>query len=98
NWFVKLTFHRRDIPVWMANRAFDTLIAQIDENAGLDTFRWVRVIDRGRYADNLRFYVLVSGLRSASKYRWILLWQELLAGRRRHCVRRLHWWRDQVHF
>jgi len=77
NLFGTLTFRRRDIPYWMADRTFWTWIIEIDNADGRDDFRWVRVTERGAFDDNLHFHVLVGGLKNGSKWPWLVRWQEL---------------------
>ena len=77
SWFGTLTFRRRDIPPWMADRAFWDWVVAIDNEDGSDDFRWVRVTEHGAFGDNLHFHVLVGGLKNGSKWPWIVRWQEL---------------------
>jgi hypothetical protein len=61
----------------VANRIFRKWISEIEDEDGARNFHWFRVTERGAYGDNLHFHVLVGGLRSGSKYPWIVRWNEL---------------------
>jgi len=77
-WFGTLKFDRRDIPLWIAERAFSSWITRVDSGEG--NFRCVRVAEWGGTLENLRYHVCVGGLRNLSKYPWMAYWKELVAG------------------
>ena len=76
NWFCTLTF--RGFPsAKRADRLFRSWISEVRQEVGATTFRWVRVTERGANQDNLHFHVLVGGLRDATKWDWVLRWDEI---------------------
>lgn len=74
--FGTLTF-RSSPSTSRADRIFRQWITEMEKEDGTDGFRWVRVTEHGAADDNLHFHILVGGLRSGSKYPWILRWNEL---------------------
>jgi hypothetical protein len=80
DWFGKLTFTRKDIPLWMTRRAFGTWM---DEMLGHDThlnFRWLRVGEYRTTGEFLSFHVFCRSSHMTSKYVWMAHWKELLSG------------------
>ena len=80
HWFGRLTFDRKTIPLWMANRAFDRWIHDVlDDDCDL-SFRWLRVTEYRAHGVNLRFHVFFRSSRMTSKYVWMAHWKDLVSG------------------
>jgi len=76
NWFCTLTF--RGFPsVKKADDLFRIWISEVRQKVGTAAFRWVRVTERGANQDNVHFHALVGGLRDATKWDWVLRWDDL---------------------
>jgi hypothetical protein len=71
-----LTFRKQPSP-YRADRLFRSWIDAMRKAEGTSTFSWFRVKETGAFGDNLHFHVLVGGLRNASKWPWMLLWDKL---------------------
>jgi hypothetical protein len=70
NWHGTVSFRRRDIPFWMADRAFHEWKAYIWEQNSKDDGRWVQVTERDANGTNIRFHVFISELSVESKWPW----------------------------
>src|SRR6185437_11826954 len=80
HWCGRLTFERKTIPLWMAERAFDKWINQwLDDDCDL-SFRWLRVTEYRASGENLRFHVFFRSSRMTSKYVWMAHWKDLVSG------------------
>jgi hypothetical protein len=76
NWFGTVTFPGYPSRT-IAIRKFDEWIAEIKRRDGTKSFRYVRVLERGAYEDNIHFHFLIGGLeRRANWYQWRCRWQE----------------------
>jgi len=76
NLFGTLTFRGYASPS-RADRIFRQWISEVKREDGTNDFRWIRVTERGACADNLHYHVLIGGWRGASKWPWVLRWDEL---------------------
>lgn len=76
-WLATLTFWQSNISPSRADDLFDRWIFQLQDAEGTRNFHWFRVTERGANGDHLRFHCLVGGLENASKWPWLLLWDEL---------------------
>lgn len=74
--FGTLTF-RKYPSSYRADSLFKTWIETIRRAEGTADFCWFRVKELGAFGDNLHYHVLVGGLRNATKWPWMLLWDEL---------------------
>lgn len=75
-WFATLTF--RGTPSFRkTDQAFRLWLSEIDEAVGTADFHWFRVTEHGAFGNNLHYHLLLGGLRDASKWDWILRWEEL---------------------
>lgn len=80
HWFGRLTFDRRTIPLWMAERAFDKWMDEVLDDDGELSFRWLRVTEYRPPEENLRFHVFYRSSRTTSKYVWMANWKEVIPG------------------
>lgn len=76
NWFAILTYRIRPSLLADDGRFYEWLDEVREDDGGPD-FSWVRIIDHSFDRDQIRYYVLVGGLRLGSKHYWAWRWQEL---------------------
>ncbi len=80
HWFGRLTFDRKTIPLWMANRAFDIWMREVLGDDCDLSFRWLRVTEHRAPGENLRFHVFFRSSRMTSKYVWMAYWKKVISG------------------
>lgn len=80
HWFGRLTFERKAIPLWMAERAFDKWMDEVlDDDCDL-SFRWLRVTEYRPPGENLRLHIFFRSSRMTSKYVWMANWKKVVSG------------------
>ena len=80
HWFGRLTFERKDIPLWIVPRAFDTWMHEVQRSDCDLSFRWLKVSEYRTTGEILRLHIFFRSSRMTSKYVWMAHWKQLVSG------------------
>jgi hypothetical protein len=75
-WYATLKVTSGAPSITRAEKLFDRWVLELRAKEGGSDFRWVRVMELGRFGANPHFHALIGGLRNRTKY-WESRWNEL---------------------